>query len=200
MKKSKLILLTVLMILVLYCGAVIFVTKPDSFAYSAIFGDSNPRPSVEKTQGPAAVEAVDTAAIVSEAREAAVKAAESTVKDMASQTELSVRKAIEQTLPAMIDSAVRKAVAEQNLPDRIARQVSEEIESRQAEIASSLYKTYKDSLVDELSTEVIDRTKEAGQEEVTEKPVVTLTIDSYDTQRTAIRNTMISSLLSKLED
>ncbi|MBO6049296.1 MAG: hypothetical protein J6P33_05915 [Spirochaetales bacterium] len=210
MKKSKLILLTVLMVLVLYCGAVIFVTKPDSFAYGAIFGDNSPRAAVEKAQSSAAsAETVDTSAIVAEAKDAAVKAAESTVKDLASQTEQSVRRAIEQTLPAMIDSAVRKAVAEQNLPDKIAKQVSEEIESRQAEIASSIYKTYKDSLVDELSTEVIDRTKEAEPEveivkiekaEETEKPVVTLSIDGYDTQRAAIRNAMISSLLNKLED
>ncbi|MBO6000278.1 MAG: hypothetical protein J6P81_00670 [Spirochaetales bacterium] len=210
MKKSKLILLTVLMVLVLYCGAVIFVTKPDSFAYGAIFGDNGPRAAVEKAQSSAAsAETVDTSAIVAEAKDAAVKAAESTVKDLASQTEQSVRRAIEQTLPAMIDSAVRKAVAEQNLSDKIAKQVSEEIESRQAEIASSIYKTYKDSLVDELSTEVIDRTKEAEPEveivkiekaEETEKPVVTLSIDGYDTQRAAIRNAMISSLLNKLED
>ena len=210
MKKSKLILLTVLMVLVLYCGAVIFVTKPDSFAYGAIFGDNSPRAAVEKAQSSAALaEAVDTSAIVAEAKDAAVKAAESTVKDLASQMEQSVRRAIEQTLPAMIDSAVRKAVAEQNLSDKIAKQVSEEIESRQAEIASSIYKTYKDSLVDELSTEVIDRTKEAEPEveivkiekaEETEKPVVTLSIDGYDTQRAAIRNAMISSLLNKLED
>lgn len=214
MKKSKLILLTVLMILVLYCGAVIFVTKPDSFAYGAIFGDGKPRANVENTQSTtAAAQSVDTSAIVAEAKDAAVKAAESTVKDFASQTEQSVRRAIEQTLPALIDNAVRKAVAEQNLPDKIAKQVSEEIESRQAEIASSLYKTYKDSLVDELSTEVIDRAKEAEQEaepeveivkiekaEETEKPVVTLSIDGYDTQRAAIRNAMISSLLNKLED
>ena len=210
MKKSKLILLTVLMVLVLYCGAVIFVTKPDSFAYGAIFGDNSPRAAVEKAQSSAAsAETVDTSAIVAEAKDAAVKAAESTVKDLASQTEQSVRRAIEQTLPAMIDSAVRKAVAEQNLPDKIAKQVSEEIESRQAEIASSIYKTYKDNLVDELSSEVIDRTKEADPDveivkiekaEETEKPVVTLSIDGYDTQRAAIRNAMISSLLNKLED
>jgi hypothetical protein len=188
-KKSKLILLTILMILVLYCGAVIFVTKPDSFAYSAIFGDTNPRPTVGTTQS-ASVASVDTSAVVAEAKEAAVKAAESTVKDMTSQMESSVRKAIEQTLPAMIDNAVRKAVAEQNLSDQIAKKVSEEIQSRQAEIASSLYKTYKDSLVDELSTELA---KEVEQEETT-------SVDDYDAQRTAIRNTMISSLLSKLED
>ena len=190
MKKSKLILLTILMILVLYCGAVIFVTKPDSFAYSAIFGDNNPRPTVETTQSASAT-SVDTSAVMAEAKDAAVKAAESTVKDMASQTELNIKRAIEQTLPALIDSAVKKAVAEQNLSDEIAKKVSEEIESRQAEIASSLYKTYKDSLVDELSTELA---KEVDQEE--EAPSVT----DYDAQRTAIRNTMISSLLSKLED
>ena len=197
MKKSKLILLTILMILVLYCGAVIFVTKPDSFAYGAIFGKDNQRTSVGSTQS-SSVEAVDTSAIIAEAKEAAAKQAESTMKELSVQTELSIRKAIEQTLPALIDSAVRKAVADQNLSDQISRQVSAEIESRKAEIASSLYKTYKDSLVDELSTEVIDRAKEVEQEE-SDKPVAVTTID-YEAQRTAIRNTMIGSLLSKLED
>ena len=90
----------------------------------------------------------------------------------------------------MIDNAVRKAVAEQNLSDQIAKKVSEEIESRQAEIASSLYRTYKDSLVDELSTELAKDVEQGEAQSVTD----------YDAQRTAIRNAMISSLLSKLED
>ena len=198
MKKSKLILLTILMILVLYCGAVIFVTKPDSFAYGAIFGDGSTRTSASSAQS-SAVEAVDTSAILTEAKDVAAKQAESTVKELSAQTELSIRKAIEQTLPALIDTAVRKAVAEQNLSDQVARQVSAEIESRQAEIAAALYQTYKDSLVDELSTEVIDRAKEVDQEEETETPAAVSVID-YEAQRIAIRNTMIGSLLSKLED
>lgn len=40
MKRSKLILLTISIMLVLYCGAVIFLTKPDDFAYSFLFGES----------------------------------------------------------------------------------------------------------------------------------------------------------------
>ena len=189
MKKSKLILLTILMILVLYCGAVIFVTKPDSFAYSAIFGDTNPRSTASSTQSASAAN-IDTSAIVAEAKEAAVKAAESTIDDMTSKMEAGIRRAIEQSLPAMIDNAVRKAVAEQNLSDQIAKKVSEEIEGRQAEIASSLYRTYKDSLVDELSTELAKDVEQGEAQSVTD----------YDAQRTAIRNAMISSLLSKLED
>lgn len=190
MKKSKLILLTILMILVLYCGAVIFVTKPDSFAYGAIFGDNNTRSTAGDTQSASAA-SVDTYAIMVEAKEAAVSAVEDTIKDIASQTELSIKKAVEQALPALVDEAVRKAVEEQKLSDEIAKKVSEEIESKQAEIASSLYKTYKDSLVDELSTELA---KEVDQEE--EAPSVT----DYAIQRNAIRKTMISSLLTKLED
>ena len=68
MKKNKLVLLTVLIVLVLYVGAVIFVTKPNTNAYSAIFGSS------EKAAAPApeTVKA-DHDAIIAEAEKQKVK-------------------------------------------------------------------------------------------------------------------------------
>ena len=50
MKKNKIILLTVLIMLVLYCGAVVFVTKPDTFAFSGILGDYNTISGTNKAQ------------------------------------------------------------------------------------------------------------------------------------------------------
>ena len=50
MKKNKIILLTVLIMLVLYCGAVVFVTKPDTFAFSGILGDNNTISGTNKAQ------------------------------------------------------------------------------------------------------------------------------------------------------
>lgn len=50
MKKNKIILLTVLIMLALYCGAVVFVTKPDTFAFSGILGDYNTISGTNKAQ------------------------------------------------------------------------------------------------------------------------------------------------------
>ena len=209
MKKSKLILLTILMILVLYCGAVIFVTKPNSFAYSAILGDGSrssdyPAQSGVQTASAPAAE-VNTDAIIAEAKDAAAKQAESTIREYASQTEADIIKAIEQMLPSLIDEAVKKAVEEQNIPKQIADKVSEEIESRQYEFASMLYRTYKESLVDELSSEVIDRTKEEdGKAESvssdTGAQASEISKEEYDAQRKAIRDSIISSFKNKLEN
>lgn len=49
-KKNKIILLTVLIMLALYCGAVVFVTKPDTFAFSGILGDYNTISGTNKAQ------------------------------------------------------------------------------------------------------------------------------------------------------
>ena len=112
-----------------------------------------------------------------------------------------MKKAIEETLPSLVDEAVKKAVADLKVSEQIASRVSAEIDSRQAEFASLLYRTYKESLVEELTKEIIERTKQAEQEEIaksvseSEKQTA-----EYEAQRTAVREAMISSLLSKLED
>ncbi len=49
-KKNKIVLLTVLIMLVIYCGVVIFITKPETFAYSGILGDYNTITGTNKAQ------------------------------------------------------------------------------------------------------------------------------------------------------
>jgi len=49
-KKNKIILLTVLIMLVVYCGIVIFITKPNTFAFSGILGDYNTISGTNKAQ------------------------------------------------------------------------------------------------------------------------------------------------------
>ena len=66
----------------------------------------------------------------------------------------------------LTEAGVKKAVADLKVSEQIASRVSAEIDSRQAEFASLLYRTYKESLVEELTKEIIERTKQAEQEEI----------------------------------
>ncbi len=49
MKKNNIILLTVLIMLVIYCGAVIFVTKPEGFDISSLFTNNATLSTEDKT-------------------------------------------------------------------------------------------------------------------------------------------------------
>ena len=64
--KSKLVLLTVLIMLVLYCGVVIFITKPDSFAYDAVFGKTDSRVTVPTSEKAEAQAQADRDALLAE--------------------------------------------------------------------------------------------------------------------------------------
>ena len=208
MKKNKLILLTIMMVLVLYCGAVIFVTKPNSFAYNAIFGDDSGRVLTRSTQQSVAAETVDTDKILSQA--------EAVAKDVASQTGESIKKTIEDELPALVDEAVKKAIAEYGISEQIAKTVSDEVLKQQGAIESHIYDAYKDSIVDAVTQEVMERFEVVVQttedeptvsvvaEPVAEEPVSqeaapsALTVEEYQAQRQEIRKTEINDLLEKL--
>lgn len=200
MKKNKLILLTIMMVLVLYCGAVIFVTKPNSFAYSAIFGDSGKTIPAKTSTESSVSEAVDVDAIL--------KQAEAVAKDAAKESAESVRKTIEQSLPALVDEAVKKAMAEYDISDQVAKKVSEDVLSQKDEFAAQIYNGYKDNLVDAVTKEVMarldaEKEREAARaaeaaSEPEEKEPEAMTAEEYEAQRQAIRESEINSLLEKL--
>ncbi len=220
MKKNKLILLTILMVLVLYCGAVIFVTKPNSFAYESIFGNSSAPATPKTAQSSASAESVDTQALVAQAEAAAKEAASKSAED--------ARKAIEAAIPALVDEAVKKALSEYDISKQVADKVSQGIADSQEDMAEAIYGKYRDGLVEEVSRAVLERIEyenslkvaaeaakkveeaaEAASEPKQEQPVAepeveeneppkVITAEEYEAQRQEIRESEISSLLEKL--
>ena len=213
MKKNKLILLTILMVLVLYCGAVIFVTKPNSFAYDAIFGDNAiiPARSTQQTQT-ADSASVDTEAIIAELREDLTKQAETFAKEVAAQSSESVRKAIEESLPSMVDEAVKKAISDLNLSGQIEKQVTKEVLSQQEELAAIIYANYSKALAEAVTNRIMAtvtsvepvqiQIEEPVAVEVVEEEVpataTVISVEEYEAQRQEIREAEINSLLEKL--
>ncbi len=193
------------MVLVLYCGAVIFVTKPNSFAYDAIFANNEASVPARTVQQPVAAEPVDTEAIVAQAEAAA--------REVASQSSESIRKAIEDSIPALVDQAVKNAMAEYDISEQVASKVTQDVLSQKDDFAAMIYDSYKESLVDEVAKEVIARIDSAiqsiepetkAEEQVAEPqaPVEetpsALSVEEYEAQRQEIRDIEINSLLEKL--
>jgi len=184
-KKNKLILLTILIILVLYCGAVIFVTKPSSFAYNALFGKldskvtTTPVQQSSTTQTTVAAPAaqIDTEALKAEVQAAAEKAA---------------REIVEAAVKDMRESIIKST---DGLADEVAVKVMQELSEREGEFADRLYVKYGDELVEMVTQNVLSAIK-AQEEDI---PVV-ITPAQYETQRQAIRDKEIADLLGQLSE
>lgn len=191
MKKNKLVLLTVLIVMVLYCGAVIFVTKPNTNAYAAIFGSVDNKVTV-----PAAAETapVDTDAILAEAE----KYTDDAVADALAVNEDAVK--------AIVDKAVADAFANlefdgdtiiQTQPfdinehlDEIVNAVVPELLKYEDELAALMYDKYKDQLVDMVVDELIERLPSD----------VSVDANDYDTIRRQMREAEIKKMLEQLHD
>ena len=205
MKKTKLILLTIMMVLVLYCGAVIFVTKPNSFAYSAVFGDNATVPS-KTTQQTAVTESIDTEALLAELSDTAANEAKTVANDVASKSAETIRKAIEDSLPAMIDEAVKNAMADLDINEQVKKAVSSEFAGQQSDLASMIYEKYSALLVDRVTEQILSAltAPEPVVEQPSEPEVVeeethkAITPEEYEAQRQEIRNSEINDLLEKL--
>lgn len=118
MKKNNLVLLTVLIMLVLYCGVVIFVTKPSDFAYEALFKDADSSVKAPATETPA----VDRAELTAEMEAIASKYADKAVDQAGKNADAAIREAIGNIdidtgsgtvdIAAIVRTTVRDAVAE----------------------------------------------------------------------------------------
>ena len=105
MKKNNLVLLTVLIMLVLYCGVVIFVTKPSDFAYEALFGNVDSSVKVPESEAPA----VDRAELTAEMEAIALKYAATAVDQAVARTSEQIDKAVGQAVGQAVDQAVEQA-------------------------------------------------------------------------------------------
>ena len=94
MNKSKIVLLTILIVLVLYCGGVIFLTKPNSNALEGLFSSTDKAAAAPASE----VASVDSDAILAQAEKIAAEKADA------------ARKSSEEYADAAIADAIAKIV------------------------------------------------------------------------------------------
>ncbi|MFC2821488.1 MAG: dephospho-CoA kinase [Sphaerochaeta sp.] len=173
MKKTKLILLTVLIILVLYCGAVIFVTKPDTFAYEALFGELDNAVTVPTSEKAAADAAAEKKALLSEIDAMVTEKNAATVKEAVSIADANTAKAIENAvakydadIAAMVKSSVNEAVGSievnADVSAELEKAVPEIVEKVTAELEANIG-TYVPRIVEASVTELLKYQDELAQ-------------------------------------
>lgn len=196
MKRNKIILLTVLIMLVLYCGAVIFVTKPEGFNVSSFF-TVNSAPKTEPDRS------IFKAEIESELKEELDREVKVSVDSLESRLEESM-KTLVNNLKAELES------------EASTEQIVEQVEIDLRALSAELYTAYKDDLVESITPEILDAVlaqlsaemvKPVEEEQPVEEPVAEIEVEvapvemseeEYFTIRERIRNEEINDILSQL--
>lgn len=216
MKKTKLVLLTVLIILVLYCGVIIFVTKPSTFAYDALFKGVESTVTVPSSEKAAQTAAAEKEALMAEMKtiaaeyadkavtqaarnaEAAIVEAVGDIKtdagavDVSAVVSIAVRNAMAAAKDDIVNAAAAKAVAEIRVDEAaLSREISEKV------VANILSR--EDALVDRVTEAVLERIGKGLQEAVSET-LSSMSDEDYAKIRKEVRSTEIQNLLDQLQD
>ena len=216
MKKTKLVLLTVLIILVLYCGVIIFVTKPSTFAYDALFKGVESTVTVPSSEKAAQTAAAEKEALMAEVKaiaaeyadkavaqaarnaEAAIVEAVGDIKtdagavDVSAVVSIAVRNAMTAAKDDIVNAAAAKAVADIRVDEAaLSREISEKV------VANILSR--EDALVDRVTEAVLERIGKGLQEAVSET-LSSMSDEDYATIRKEVRSTEIQNLLDQLQD
>lgn len=216
--------------MLIYCGAVIFVTKPESFAFSAIFGDVDnvvtvPTSEQREAQAKADREAI-SAEILTVSAQKADMAEKQAVAAAEKQTDQAIRTAMqtyETGLQQMISDAVAEAYAN-------AADISEEVEAAIPGIVDQVTKNIEagidyyipqilDAVIPEVLTHegeladmlyekygqtlvdiVYEKVSEMFEAQMVEEEPVPMSQQEYEEARQAVRDAEINGLLSQLQD
>ena len=187
--KSKIILLTILIVLVLYCGAVIFITKPNANAYEGLIGSTDNVPaasasSAEKTQADAQAE---HDAILAQAEEIAAEKADEARKSASEYADSAIADAI-----ARLDIPQAAGTVETYVEgDTIIQREEFDLQSNLPEIVDAVGARLlenKDQILDMIIDALIEKldSDESSAD--------------YETIRRQIREEEIRKMLEKLHD
>ena len=230
MKKSKLVLLTVLIILVLYCGVVIFITKPNAFAFDSIIKKSADSAATAATAAAAKTPAEEKAehdALVAEMETIAAKHADSAVEKAGKNADAAIKEALgklevkdgEVDVASLVKMAVEDAVAE----------AKAEIIQEASSIATSNILSHEDEVIDAVTDKILANEDEFVQtvlnrvlenedefakrvtdsvlakleqalNEALEELAAYTPQNDYEAQRKQIRESEIQKLLEQLHD
>ena len=230
MKKNKLVLLTVLIILVLYCGVVIFVTKPNAFAFDSIIKKSADSAATAATAAAAKTPAEEKAehdALVAEMETIAAKHADSAVEKAGKNADAAIKEALgklevkdgEVDVASLVKMSVEDAVAE----------AKAEIIQEASSIATSNILSHEDEVIDAVTDKILANEDEFVQtvlnrvlenedefakrvtdsvlakleqalNEALEELAAYTPQNDYEAQRKQIRESEIQKLLEQLHD
>ena len=216
MKKTKLVLLTVLIILVLYCGVIIFVTKPSTFAYDALFKGVDSTVTVPSSEKAAAEAAADRADLIAEMEAIAAEYADKAVAQAARNADAAIVEAIGNIdtnagsvdVNALVNVAVSNAMAsaKQEIIDAAAAKAVAEIRSGEDAFSQKVYDkvmadilAHEDEAVERVTEEVIARISNSLQSAL-EETLASMTDEDYEKIRQQIRQEEIQKLLDQLHD
>ena len=168
--KSKIVLLTILIVLVLYCGGVIFVTKPNTNAYEALFGskDNNvPAATTSATEQAQADNKAEHDALLAQAEKVAAEKADAAKKSASEYADAAIADAIAKL---EIPQAVEKVETIVKEGDTIIQREEFDLEAHLPEIVDAVYDKLledKDEILDMIIDALIERLDEAEASETT---------------------------------
>ena len=199
MNKSKIVLLTILIVLVLYCGGVIFLTKPNSNALEGLFSSTDNKAASAPASGAASV---DSDAILAQAEKIAAEKADAARKSSEEYADAAIADAIAkiavseagETVVQQGDTIIQKEEFDldahmQEIVDAVLAKLPVPDND---ELAADLYEKYKDQLVDLVVDEIIARYGNSEQ--------VPAADDDYDTLRRQMREEEIRKVLEQLHE
>ena len=199
MNKSKIVLLTILIVLVLYCGGVIFLTKPNSNALEGLFSSTDNKAAAAPASGAASV---DSDAILAQAEKIAAEKADAARKSSEEYADAAIADAIAkiavseagETVVQQGDTIIQKEEFDldahmQEIVDAVLAKLPVPDND---ELAADLYEKYKDQLVDSVVDEIIARYGNSEQ--------VPAADDDYDTLRRQMREEEIRKVLEQLHE
>jgi len=216
MKKTKLVLLTVLIILVLYCGLIIFVTKPSTFAYDALFKGVDSTVTVPSSEKAAAQAAAEREDLIAEMEAIASEYADKAVAQAAKNADAAIMEAIGKIdtgigsvdVNALVNVAVRNAMASareemiQEATSRVLSTISAGKDAVTQEVVDKVTAellSHEDEVVERVADEVIARIT-SGLESAVEEALASMSDEDYEKIRKQIREEEINRILNQLHD
>ncbi len=227
MKKNKLVLLTILIILVLYCGVVIFVTKPNTFAFDAILKGTGTTAQSAAPQKTDAQLKAEHDSLVAEMEAIAAKHADSAVEKAGKNADAAIKDALgklevnsgEVDVAALIKVTVADAV--ESAKAEILREATEEatknVLSHEGEFVDAVTDKIlanedefvqtvlnrvlenEDEFAKRVTDSVLARLEQALNEALEELAAYTPQTD-YEAERKQIRESEIQKILDQLHD
>ena len=183
--KSKIVLLTILIVLVLYCGAVIFVTKPSTNAYESLFGskdNSAPAASAPSAEAVQADNKAEHDAILAQAEKVAAEKAEEAKKSASDYADAAIAEAIAKL---EIPEAKTETVETFIQGDTIIQREEFDLQAHMPEIVDAVYAQLlkdKDQILDMVIDALIER---LGTEEEAETKTETKVESKADAETEA---------------
>ena len=143
MKKNNIILLTVLIMLVIYCGAVIFVTKPEGFDISSLFTNNATLSTEDKTALKSEIKSEVESELSSQ-----IADAKSELSSQISDTKSDLSDELSAELSAQLSAELESKI-EALIDEKLDQKLSQMSETEQVAISEDDYNAIRDQIRNE---------------------------------------------------